>query len=520
MNRFVDASWRLIAAVVLVTLAVPLVPSQARAQADLVRWDQLISEQGGAFGGKLREDDVFGWAVASVGDLDGDQIEDIAVGAPGDNDGDGDDSGAVWILFLAADGTVRDQTKISDDQGNFSGKLDAYDFFGYALAPVGDLDDDGNVELAVGAPGDDDGSGLDRGAVWILFLNDDGTVRSDRKISSDAGDFEGDLDPVDRFGSALAPLGDLNGDEHPDLAVGAPGTNSGNNLDEGAVWILLLDELGRVLDERMIADDENGFVGDTRTGDEFGFSIANLGDISGDDVVDLAVGAPGDDDGNGVDSGAFWVLFLNSSGVVIHDHKVSDIAGGFEGEVREEDRFGRSLAAIDDLDGDGIGELLVGAPGDNDGNDADSGAFWRLYLDDAGMVKSEEKVSDTAGGFDGEIKEGDTFGYSLAVLEDRNGDGLAEYVVGAPGDNDGDPDAGAVWLLWPSPMCGDPKPDRRVTATDALLTLQTAVDLVVCEACVCDADASGRVVATDALLILQRSVDAGLELACPVCAGL
>ncbi|MGH7412318.1 MAG: integrin alpha, partial [Candidatus Methylomirabilis sp.] len=98
-------------------------------------------------------------------DLDGDGRKELAVGAGGADD----PGGAVWILFLNTDGTVKDQRKISATRGGFKGHLDQYDFFGRSVVSLGDLDGNGIGDLAVGAIRDDDG-GTDRGAVWVLFM--------------------------------------------------------------------------------------------------------------------------------------------------------------------------------------------------------------------------------------------------------------------------------------------------------------------------------------------------------------
>ncbi len=110
--------------------------------------------------------------VVGLGDLDGDGVPDLAVGALGDDDG-GSERGAVWILFMNNDGTVREVQKISDTVGGFNGVLDNGDFFGRCVANLGDLDGDGIPDLAVGAVLDDDG-GFDRGAVWVLSLDGGG----------------------------------------------------------------------------------------------------------------------------------------------------------------------------------------------------------------------------------------------------------------------------------------------------------------------------------------------------------
>lgn len=114
--------------------------------------------------------------MATLGDLDLDGVVDMAVGAPGDDDG-GSDRGAVWVLLLHSNGTVKGHQKISNLAGNFSGTLDNNDEFGYAIASLGDLDQDGLIDIAVGARHDGDG-GFRHGAVWMLFLHTNGTVKA------------------------------------------------------------------------------------------------------------------------------------------------------------------------------------------------------------------------------------------------------------------------------------------------------------------------------------------------------
>ncbi len=130
------------------------------------------------------------------------------------------------------------EAKISDTAGGFNGVLDNSDFFGVGVAGPGDLDGDGVPDLAVGAHADDDG-GADRGAVWVLFMNSNGTVRAEQKISDTAGGFNGVLDNEDHFGVSVASLGDVDGDCFPDLAVGASDDDDGG-MDRGAVWVLSL----------------------------------------------------------------------------------------------------------------------------------------------------------------------------------------------------------------------------------------------------------------------------------------
>ena len=270
-----------------------------------VEADQKISDTEGGFTPLLEAWEYFGIAVAGLGDLDGDGVEDLAVGAAGDDDG-GEDRGAVYVLFLNADGTVNSHQKISDTQGAFNAILDNGGSFGRSVETLRDLDGDGVIELAVGARNDDDG-GMNRGAVYILSLKTDGTVRAFQKISNSEGGFDGALEDDDRFGDTLASLGRVDEDAVDDLAVGTYNDDDGGP-NRGAVYVLFMNADGTVKGNQKISDTEGNFTALLDDSDEFGVSIAPLGDLNVDGRMDLIVGAA-DDDG-GADRGAAYVLFL------------------------------------------------------------------------------------------------------------------------------------------------------------------------------------------------------------------
>ena len=217
--------------------------------------------------------------------------------------------------------SVQGDQKISDTDGSFTVTLDNLYSAGSIVANMGDIDGDGVTDLAVGDPIDDDGGAV-RGAVRILFMNDDGTVKSHQKISDTAGGFTGTLDDFDVFGFSVANMGDIDGDGVTDLAVGANGDDDGGAV-RGAIWMLFMNDDGTVKSHQKISDTDGGFTGILYDFNEFGYSVANMGDIDGDGVTDLAVGANGDDDGGAV-RGAIWMLFMNDDGTVKSHQKISD----------------------------------------------------------------------------------------------------------------------------------------------------------------------------------------------------
>jgi hypothetical protein len=370
-------------------------------------------------GPTLNSGDVFGDAVASLGDLNGDGVADLAVGAYGDSTG-GSYRGAVHILLMDSDGSVKSSRKIASDTNGGPALADG-DQFGISVAAVGDVNGDGVVDLAVGAARDDSGGGVysDRGAVHVLLLNSDGTVKDSKKIGSGTNGGP-TLADSDFFGKSVAALGDLDGDGVPDLAVGAFGDDTGGEF-RGAMHVLLLNPDGSAKSSATIASDTNG--GPTlNDGVGFGYSAAVVGDLDGDGIPDLAVGTAGED--------AVHILFMNDDGSAKSTKK---IASGVNGGpvVTGGDYFGSSLASVGDLDGDGIADLAVGAYGSAG---TYQGGVHLLLLNADGSAKSSTLIaSDTNGG--PTLGNGDEFGSSVTSLGDLNGDGVVDLAVGARGDD-------------------------------------------------------------------------------------
>ncbi len=402
-----------------------------------------VEINGDAPGITLTNDDRFGDSVANIGDLDGDGVNDLAVGAMRDDTG-GTDRGAVYILFMNTDGSVKSTEKIDHTTPN-GPALGNVDRFGDSVVNIGDLNGDGINDLAVGAVNDDTG-GANRGAVYILFMNTDGSVKSTEKIDHTTPNGPA-LGNGDNFGHGVANIGDLDGNGYDDLAVGAMLDGTG---DSGAVHILFMDENGGLAKATEKIEDDNITPNGPALGNGywFGGSVANIGDFDGNGVNDLAVGANLSPGGGSVATGAVYILFMDEdpgnglakATVVIDDTTTNGPT------LSDDDRFGSSVVNMGDIDGDGVNDIAVGARGDDEGG-LWTGAVHLLFMNVDGSVDSTVEInSSTDKG--PTLSAGDAFGTSLANIGDLNGNGVNDLVVGTSLDNGGGSDRGAVHILF------------------------------------------------------------------------
>ena len=385
----------------------------------------------------LDDFDFFGNGVTTLCDLNGDGIDEVAVGAIGDDDGGDDARGAVWILSLA-EGSVQVVRKISQSYGLPDSSLSPGDQFGSSVASLGDINENGYCDLAVGAQFDDDGGAgeSNTGAIWIVFLGQDAVVDSVEKIS--AHDGIGGLQNGDCLGGAVAGQ-DLDGDGRRDLIAGAGGHGPGDS-QPGAIWTFLLNEDGTFHSHEMIADGDAPGL-DLQDQDHFGVSLAGLEHLDRADttVSALAVGAQGTDSARG----AVWILTVNDQGAATACQKITQGSGGFADTLDTSDEFGRSVGALGDLEGDGIPELGVAATGDDDAG-SDFGAVYVLSLAENGTVVAQRKIAST---FGSDLGSGDNFGVAMGLLDDLDGDGRAEVACGANEDDIPGVNRGAVYVL-------------------------------------------------------------------------
>ncbi len=220
--------------------------------------------------------------------------------------------------------------------------------------------------------------------------------------------------PFDWFGMSVAGIDDIDGDGAPDFLVGAPFADSNGisaagaaYLYSGATGVLLLQWAGT---------EESGWLG---------HAVNGLGDVNGDGVADVIIGAPGESHGIFHRNGSARV-YSGADGLLIQQ---------FQGASNYQE-FGRSLACLSDVDGDGVNEILIGSPRSDANGLADNGAVF-LYSGQSGnqilQICGDEPLAQ--------------FGHSLSTLGDIDRDGIDDFLVGVPkASPNGQPSAGSVFV--------------------------------------------------------------------------
>jgi len=256
---------------------------------------------------------AFGWSVADAGDVDGDGTTDIAVGAPYSSPGGATTAGQAHLFSGATGALIRTLSGIAGD------------FFGDELVNAGDADGDGTPDLAVAASYASI-AGPQSGSVRVYSGTNGNLLWSANGAA-----------PYASMGSALANVGDIDGNGRDDLAVGSSG--GGGGLTIGGTVEVFSNSGVQLL----------SFPG-TETNDLFGAALARVGDLDGDLISELAIGRPGPHGGFGT-PGRVRVVSLGSGATLFE--RTSPLP------QYTSSAYGANLASAGDVTGDGLDDLLV-----------------------------------------------------------------------------------------------------------------------------------------------------------------
>jgi hypothetical protein len=380
-----------------------------------------------------------GWAVSGGGDLDGDGLDDVVVSAPFSYGG----MGRTYVVFGTPEPVSVELSAVAAGQGGYALQGDfANEYAGWSIDVLDDLDGDGVDDLAIGT-GWANANGYRSGRVWVTFSQAlGGTALLSQLVGTDGFVIDGAF-PEDWAGWSVTGTGDMSGDGIGEILIGAP--MAPDTLPGGGRAYVVFGKgdgqpvaLGEVL-----TGAGGGFAMIGQAGDHVGLSTAALGDLDGDGLPELAVGSETAAGG----AGRAYVVHGKPGSTAV---SLASVMNGINGYAVEGSApgiaLGRSVDGLGDLDGDGLPELIVAAPGPELAGDAAVHVLFGANTSSMVLGVPPPGQGTTVGG----VLWGDNVGWSVASLPDWNGDGLTDLALGAPAAG-GDFGPGAVYVVFGRP---------------------------------------------------------------------
>ena len=433
----------------------------------------------------IDEIDLSGWSVSGAGDVNGDGIDDLIIGARGADPNGVGDAGEGYVIFGRATGfpaafELRRLLPAAGGDGAEGFVLKGFHGeSGFSVSGAGDVNGDGIDDFIIGAAGANANRASNAGESYVVFGRTTGfpaTLELGSLLPAAGGDGTAGfvltgINSYDHSGNSVSGAGDVNGDGIDDFIIGAYTADPNGDSEAGESYVVFgrttgfpaVFELSSLTPE-IGEDGTEGFViQGIDDGDFSGVSVSGAGDVNGDGIDDLIIGA----DEASYRAGESYVVFGRSTGFPaafeLRGLLPAEGGDGTEGfalkGIDDDDHLGFSVSGAGDVNGDGIDDLIIGASGADPNGVNVAGEGYVVFGRTTGFPATFELCSlfpaaggdGTAGfvlkgahtGFIGES------GFSVSNAGDVNGDGIDDLIIGAQfADRRGATDAGQSYVVF------------------------------------------------------------------------
>lgn len=398
----------------------------------------------------ISENHRSGNTVSNAGDINGDGFDDILIGGieigPNGNPNDGE----CYVIFGTSE-IISSPLELSSLNNNIGfivkGNLDT--FFGNSLSGAGDINNDGIADFIVGAPGVNNS----RGEAYIIFGKTDtfDAIFEASNLNGSNGFTISGSDNELLFGRSVSDGEDINSDGIDDIIISSWGTST-----SGSIYIVYGSSSSPANIPASSLDGNSGFMINSLDNSDgnAGISVSGIGDVNGDSLNDIAIGANETNPNNISNAGQAYIVLGNSTGFpAIFELSALDGNNGFI--LNGNDFFGYagfSVSGPGDFNNDGINDVLVSGHGATPDNGVDrAGESYLIFgkTTPFPMTMELSNLDETAGITFNGVDQVDYSGISISGAGDINGDEINDLAIGAfRADPNNTLDSGETYVIF------------------------------------------------------------------------